>query len=88
MAYIIPLVHIDHSAGLLRDRVHCPHMVIMTVGQQYRAAFQAVHLQVIQNRIGFIARINDGAVERVFIRYDIAVGFELSHGDGFNEHDS
>ena len=79
-------VHIHDGPGLLRHGVHRAHMVIVPVGQENGPAFQAVVLKIIQNGVALVTRVDDHTFQRGFVGDHVAVGLQLAHGQGFDQH--
>ena len=61
-------------------------MVKVAVGQQHEAAVQLRFLQIVQDRRGVGAGVDDGAFQRFFVGGDVAVGLIGADGDGLDEH--
>ena len=80
--------HIHRCAGRVIDLLQ-PHAVIeMAVREQNGAHMEMAALDIVENEIGVRAGVNDGGVERRFVRDDVAVGLQVSDFDGFDEHGS
>ena len=85
---IVQTVEVYGGAGLLRDGVHGAHMVIVTVGQKNSPTAQVVFLQIVQNEIALVTGVDDGAVQGGFVGDHIAVGLQLAHRQGLDQHGS
>jgi hypothetical protein len=65
-------MHIDRRARLLADGRRGEPVVEVAVGQEDGLARQLVGFKVIEDRVGFVAGVDNGAFERLFICDNIA----------------
>lgn len=79
-------VHVHGRAGLLVHGVDGAGVVIVAVREQDGAAGEVVVLEVVENGVGLVAGVDDGALERGLVRDDVAVGHEVPDGQTFDEH--
>ena len=79
-------VHVHGRAGLLVHGVDGAGVVVVTVREQDGAAGEVVVLQIVEDGVGLVARVDDGALERGLVGDDVAVGHEVPDGQTFDEH--
>ena len=79
-------VDVYRGAGLFHNRQHRAHMVVVTVGYEYDPAFQVIVLNIVKYGVGLVAGVDDGAFQRFLVCDDVAVGFKLTYGYGFDVH--
>ena len=79
-------VHVHGRAGLLVHGVDGAGVVVVTVREQDGAAGEVVVLQIVEDGVGLVARVDDGALERGLVGNDVAVGHEVPDGQTFDEH--
>ena len=56
----------------------------MPVGEEDSFALQLVVLQIVQNPVGLVARVDDDAAEGFLVADDVAVGLQLADRQGFD----
>ena len=61
-------------------------MVEVAVREQDGDALEVVGLDVVEDGVGLVARVDDDAFERLLVGNDVAVGLDLTDGEGFDQH--